>query len=296
MALASVEELQQGIACLSRGAYFKEALFDMALSLLTESAAKFAKTDRASIWALTNDHDELLCLESFDRSTKGNRNCGDVLRAVDYPIYFRHLREASAIVADDAFEHPATAEFAADYLPRHGITAVLHSPIHVRGELQGVFCLAQTSTKHAWNAAHRLFAQAVANLVTLSLVEYEAEEARRKASKAEERLKVLFEHSRDPMLLFDDDDGRVMDANRQAETLFGVRRGELAGRSRRQLYQFPSGVDMDRLFARQAAARMPVLAAIRQSDGWPRSIEITTEVVEVAKGRRLALEIIRPAN
>ena len=65
------------------------------------------------------------------------------------------------------------------------------APIHIRGELQGVLCLEQVGSRQPWTSAHGLFAQAVANLVTLALVEYEAEEAKLQALAASERLKAV---------------------------------------------------------------------------------------------------------
>jgi PAS domain S-box-containing protein len=287
----SADRLQEGIANLSRGAYFKEASLDMTFSLLAESAAHAAGVERASIWALTDDFRELRCLELFERSS-GRHSSGGVLSAADHPDYFRHLRETSCIAADDAYQHPATAGFIDDYLPQHGITALLDTPIHIRGDLQGVLCLEQVGSHEPWTPTHCLFAQAVANLVTLALVEYEAEEARRKMRGADERLKLLFELSPDAMLLFDGGTGCVLDANRQAEVLFGHRRNELVGRWRRQLYHLPQGQDVDTVFAHPPSE--PVTAELTQADGALRAISITTEEVEVAQGRRLALEIVHP--
>jgi GAF domain-containing protein len=194
--LMSPVELQEGIACLSRGAYFKEASFDMMLTILTESAAQMSGVERVSIWALNNEHQELLCLDLFELSSRRHSK-GERLLAGQYPIYFQALHAGSSISADDAYIHPLTTEFAADYLMRHGVTAVLDTPIHIRGELQGVLCLEQVGSRQPWTSAHGLFAQAVANLVTLALVENEAEEARRQAQAASERLKAVFDASRD---------------------------------------------------------------------------------------------------
>lgn len=189
--LMSAFELQEGIASLSRGAYFKEAPLDMMLSILTESAAQMSGIERVSIWALTDDHQELRCLELYELSA-GRHSKGGAIKASQYPNYFRALRDGSSIAANDAYIHPQTAEFGVDYLPRHGVTALLDTPIHIRGELQGVLCLEQVGSRQPWSSAHGLFAQAIANLVTLGLVENEADEARRQAHVADQRLKAAF--------------------------------------------------------------------------------------------------------
>lgn len=189
--LLSPLDLQEGIASLSRGAYFKEASLDMMLSILTESAAQMSGIERVSIWALTDDHQELRCLELYELSA-GRHSKGGSIHAQQYPTYFRALRLGNPIAADDAYVHPMTAEFAADYLSRHQITAMLDTPIHIRGELQGVLCLEQVGARQPWTSAHGLFAQAVANLITLGLVEDEADEAKRRAQAADERLRAAF--------------------------------------------------------------------------------------------------------
>ena len=189
--LMSPLKLKEGIANLSRGAYFKEASLDMMLSILTESAAQMSGVERVSIWALTDDHQELRCLELYELSA-GHHSKGGSLKASQYPAYFRALRAGSSISADDPYIHPQTAEFAVDYLPHHGVTAMLGTPIHIRGELQGVLCLEQVGSRQPWSSAHGLFAHAVANLITLALVEYEADEARRQVQAADQRLKAAF--------------------------------------------------------------------------------------------------------
>jgi GAF domain-containing protein len=189
--LASPAELQEGIARLSRGSYFREASLEMALSILTESAARMSGVERVSIWAPTGDQRELRCLELYELSP-ARHGSSDSLQASHYPAYFNALRSESCIVADDACRHPATAEFATGYLARHRISAVLDTPIHIRGEFQGVLSFEQVGTREPWSPAHRLFAHAIANLVTLALVEHEAAEARLQVKSAAQRLRTLF--------------------------------------------------------------------------------------------------------
>lgn len=293
--LLSPIELQEGVASLSRGAYFKEASLDMTLSILTESAAQMSGVERVGIWALTNDQQELRCLDLYEHS-RARHSCGDVVSASRYPGYFRALRGESCIAADDAYLHPSTAEFALDYLPRHNITAMLDTPIHIRGDLQGVLCLEQVGSRQPWTTSHRLFAHAVANLVTLALVEYEAEEARQDALKANERLKAVFDSSRDALLLADGESGVILDANRQAENLFGCGRRDLVGKHQRQLH--PAAVEdfVANEFRQVVAGQLHSarVTEIQRCDGSVRPVEIVTEVADLSGGQRLALGIFRP--
>lgn len=188
--LATPAELQEGIARLSRGAYFREASLDMALSIIAEAAARMSGVTRVSIRALSADGQELCCIESFSLAS-GRHVKGDCLQADDFPAYFAALRAESCIVADDVGCHPATMELARIYLTHERVSAVLDTPIHIRGELQGVLSFEQEEAPEPWAPEHRLFAHAIANLVTLALVEYEADEARRRADSAARRLQTL---------------------------------------------------------------------------------------------------------
>lgn len=189
-------ELQEGVARLSRGTYFKEASLEVTLSILTESAAQMSGIARVSIWALCNAQAELRCLDLYDLSQRRHQN-GMSLYARDFPQYFRALRAEECIVADDAHLYPATREFSSGYLDEHGITAMLDTPIHIRGALEGVLCLEQVGTHLPWTTMHRLFAHAVANLVTLALVEYEVDEARRQTAIADQRLQAVLKNRPD---------------------------------------------------------------------------------------------------
>lgn len=295
VALLSSLELKEGIARLSRGAYFKEASLDMTLGILTESTAQMSGIERVSIWALTSEHHELRCLELFELSS-GKHRSGAALLAAQYPAYFLALRGEGVALSDDPFFHPSMAELAVDYLPQHKITARLDAPIHIRGELQGVFCLEQVGERSPWTTAYRLFAHAVANLVTLALVEYEANEARRQAKIASERMRAIFDGSRDALLLADSDSGVILDANRQAEKLFGWAHRDLVGMHQQALHPKNSAGVIDERCRQAATGELgaPWVADIQRYDGSVLPVEITSEIADVSNGQRLALGVFRP--
>lgn len=287
--------LPEGVATLSRGAYFKEASLDMTLSILTESAARMAGVERVSIWALTHDHDELRCLELFEQSPQ-RHSSGGVLQAAEHPAYFSALHQEACIVADDLFMHQSTQGFAAEYLARHGVTALLATPIHIRGDLQGVLCLEQVGIQQPWTPSHQLFAHAVANLVTLALVEYEATQAKQQAQANAERMRVVFDASPDAMLLADPVSGLILDANRQAEKLFACPRRQLIGKHRRALH--PSGLAEGTSESCLAmAAELPTVAhhcEILRPDGSTQRVSVSAELAEISNGRKLLLGVLRP--
>lgn len=293
--LMSPAELPEGVASLSRGAYFKEASLDMTLSILTESAAQMSGVERVSIWALTHEHDELRCLELFERSQK-RHSSGGAMQAADYPAYFDALRRESCVAADDLFTNPSTQGFAADYLALHGVTALLATPIHIRGELQGVLCLEQVGPRLPWTPSHQLFAHAVANLVTLALVEFEVGQAKQQAQSATERLRAVFDASRDAMLLADAVSGIILDANRQAEKLFACPRRQLIGKHRKALHPAgfaEAGGDQCLMMAADQSAALHC-CEIQRLDGSIQKVEVSAELAEISDGRKLLLGVLRP--
>ncbi|MDE2441483.1 MAG: GAF domain-containing protein [Betaproteobacteria bacterium] len=294
--LMSSEDLQQGIASLSRGAYFGEASLDMMLSILTESAATICGVERASIWALTDDQRELRCLELFEYSTR-QHSSGNTLDAIGHPVYFAALRAGSSLVVDDVYVHPLTVEFVSYYLPRHRITAMLAMPIHIRGELQGVLCLEQVGSRQAWASAHQIFAQAVANLVALALVEYEAGEAKRQAQVAKEQLRAVINASQDAMLLADGNSGEILDVNYQAEALTGRSREELLGRHHGSLYpvEQQKAVAGEVLRMLEGRAGSLLAAEVLRSDGRKIPVSVMAKGAVLSDGRRLALSVLRAA-
>ncbi|MDP3440708.1 MAG: PAS domain S-box protein [Azonexus sp.] len=295
ISLMSPIDLQEGVASLSRGAYFKEASLSMTLSILTESAAQMSGIERVSIWALVEGKHELRCLELFERGAT-KHSSGIVLQASECPIYFQSLAGRRRSATEDALLLPEMSELAAGYLAPHKVTARLDTPIHIRGELQGVLSFEQVGSHLPWTTAHRLFAHAVANLVTLALVEYEAEEARREAKTATERLRAVFDASRDALLLADGESGIILDANRQAEKLFGCKRHDLVGKDQRMLHPKASALKIDDHFRQMASGqfRGAVLTEIYRSDGSVLPVEITSEIANTSDGKRLALGIFRP--
>ncbi len=293
--LVSSLELLQGVASLSRGAYLSESSLELALSVLTESAGRMSGVERASIWALTDNHRELRCIELFELALCRHSSGGAVL-AERYPAYFEALEEGGSIVADDPYSHPATAEFGSDYLPRLGISAMLDTPIYIRGQLQGVFCLEQVGRRQPWTPIHGLFARIVANLVTLALVEFEAGEARRDVQVATERLDAVFAASRDALVLADAGSGLILDLNAKAENLFGNNRRNLLGRHQARLHppaqQEAMGYELRQMLAGQLGR--PWITEVQRPDGTVVSVEMSAEPVQAGGGRHYVLACYRP--
>lgn len=287
-------DLQGAFTLLARNAVHGRPL-DEALRALTEATARMLIVERVSLWATSADHASIHCLDLYEL-TPNRHSSGAVLAAASYPDYFAGLRQEEMIIADNAATHPCTHEFATDYLPLHGISAILDTPIHVRNELQGVLCIEQVGTHAGWTPVQRMFAAAAANLVALALVQHESTEAREELQEANARLRALFEATREAIVIARTDDGRILDLNPAAERLFGRKRADLLGQPQTVLHPPENPAYYRRLFAEHVAGHFPapLPCDVVDASGRHIAVEITVQVVQQGAGEGVIQGIFRP--
>ena len=291
--LASSLDLQGAFAHLSRRGFGGKHL-DEALRQLTESAGRMLNIERVSLWGLSAQRSKLECIDLYELS-KNHHSSGMTLLAARYPVFFRALGQGEPIVADDAAMHPLTSEFAENYLLANSISALIDSPIHVNGELQGVLCIERVGPHSAWSSVQRLFAHAVANLVTLAIVQNQSALMRDELRDTNARLRALFTGAPDAILIADAVSGRILDANPQAENLFGRPHDQLVGILQSDLHPPGEGERYRRLFELHVSSRttIPLPAEIINRDGEHIAVEITGEVVELGNGQKIIQGIFR---
>ncbi len=294
--LASSLDLQGAFAHLSRRGFAGKDL-DETLRQLTESTGRMLNIDRVSLWGLSARRTLLECIDLYELSDNGHSK-GIQLLAAHYPVYFQALERGEPIVADDAMKHPLISEFIDDYLLTNHISALIDTPIHVNGELQGVLCIERVGPHSAWSSVQRLFAHAVANLVTLAIVQNQSSLMREELSDANTRLHALFTGNRDAILIADAGSGHILDANPQAEKLFGRSRAQLVGILQSDLHPRQEAARYHELFKQHVAsgAVEPVQVEIVNLDGERISAEINGEVVELENGRKIIQGIFRRSS
>jgi GAF domain-containing protein len=125
---------------------------------------------------------------------------------------------------------------ASDYLLMNGISAFINSPIHADGELQGVLCIERVGPHSAWTSVQRLFAHGVASLVSLALLQHQLLSREEELRDAHSLRHALFNGARDAILISDAQTGHILDANPEAERLFGRTLQQLLGVLQSDLY------------------------------------------------------------
>ncbi len=291
---ASSLDLQGVFAQLARRGFHGNRL-DEVLRQLTATTAQTLNIERVSLWGLCEQRQQLECIDLYELSHDRHSN-GRKLHARHYPEYFRALSRGEPIIADDALKHPSTQEFLRDHLLMHGISALINSPIHAGGELQGVLSIERVGEHSAWTSLQRLFVHAVASLVSLALLQHELLSREAELRDALNLRQALFNGARDAILIADAHTGEIIDANPQAEKLFGRRWQELLGILQGELRRRCEAVELRDLF-RQLGSSGGVEAlrsALVAEDGKLIPVEISGQVVQLGQGREIVQGMFRP--
>jgi signal transduction histidine kinase len=139
-----------------------------ALQLICTMAADALGVQRIGIWQFSPEANLLKSALLYDAEREAFVQEDDISGA-EYPIYLHALLQQTTITAEDARNHPLTMEFKETYLEPKGIYSMLDSPIFMDSTLTGVLCCEQLRTIRKWQPEDILFAQALADLVSLSL-------------------------------------------------------------------------------------------------------------------------------
>jgi two-component system, cell cycle sensor histidine kinase and response regulator CckA len=139
---------------------------------LASLAARTLDVERVGLWLLVDEPRSLRCRYLLQRSSHQLFQ-GAMLRARDFPSYFRALEQVRVITSDDADTQPMTRELAESYLEPLGITSLLDAPLYVEGRVVGVVCHEHVGRERAWSEAECSFAGAVADNIARIYVEHQ---------------------------------------------------------------------------------------------------------------------------
>ncbi len=159
--------LQTHLELLSqRGLFLREV--GATIRRVNEAAAHTLGVERVSVWFLSSDQSAIECQDLFERS-KAKHSTGVVLKAKDFPPYFKAMLRERTIAADDAHTDPRTSCFSEPYLKPLGINSMLDVPIWSGQRMVGVVCHEHIGPKRRWNADEETFAYLMSSYVALAM-------------------------------------------------------------------------------------------------------------------------------
>ncbi len=224
MSASRLQRQDQVLVELARGKSLHQGNFTTALQDILYAAAHTLEVERTSVWLYNADHTRLSCLDLYQRS----QNChsqGSEFWSSLYPGYFKALEQARTIAAHDAFQDARTQEFSHSYLTPLGITAMLDAPIWLGGQMVGVLCHEHVGGSRQWALEDQQFAASIADLLSLAMEARDRQQAKEALQASQERLQSFFNATFEAVVIHDQ--GRILDVNTAAETLFGYTTAEL---------------------------------------------------------------------
>jgi PAS domain S-box-containing protein len=180
--------------CLLQLSQFDKSDFGAALRVLVQRTSCTLEVARVSIWRLIEkdtQEEAIVLLDLFELAKNEHVTDEIVLRAKEFPHYFDALRRETYIVAHNATTDPRTSEFAESYLRPLGITAMLDTPIFIKGQLAGVLCLEHVGAPRTWNDDELAFAAAVGNMIAVTFESAERRLAEAEAERERDRAEQL---------------------------------------------------------------------------------------------------------
>jgi signal transduction histidine kinase/CheY-like chemotaxis protein len=180
---------QEALVRLARRGLTEVDGVQQAMAEVTREASRAIEVERASVWLLSADRQELRLVTLYESSPDRDTR-GVVLLADEYPRYFDALESGRAIDAHDACGDPRTSEFTAGYLEPLGITSMLDATIRDGGRVIGAVCHEHVGGPRTWSSDEIAFAGAIADQCALILSTAE----RLRLEQERERMRIELIH------------------------------------------------------------------------------------------------------
>jgi PAS domain S-box-containing protein len=149
--------------------YNEKHSIDSIANTIVQVLAEMLNVSRVSIWMYRNQKIE--CYKLFS-----NQNINDFpgleIIEQEHPNYFSAIKNDLIVLADNALNHPDTAEFSKDYFSAYHIKSLLDVPIRNQGELMAVICCEQTDTFKNWTIDDANFVKHIADIFSIELIQH----------------------------------------------------------------------------------------------------------------------------
>ena len=165
-----LERQNAALITLARSDILQSGNLPEALPLVLRAVSETLGVARVSVWEFQNNRTAIRTVALFDARTSQITE-GAVLKAADFPNYFRAIEGTDVVDADDALKDPRTSEYTDVYLKPNGITSMLDVPVGGDGGRWGILCHEHVGPARRWTGDERAFALAIANLIS-AMVEH----------------------------------------------------------------------------------------------------------------------------
>ncbi|MGD8251191.1 MAG: adenylate/guanylate cyclase domain-containing protein [Desulfobacterales bacterium] len=146
--------------------------FDMdhekAFEQFSEIVSAAVDVRRVSLWRLEPEMDQLVCVECFDKESRGHSR-GATLNRQEYPELFQAATAGETIQLTETGRDPRTKELTRTYLAPLGCVALMAVPVKVRSEMSGagMIWFEHDDTTRGWSREDLQFARSIAGVLAL---------------------------------------------------------------------------------------------------------------------------------
>lgn len=201
----------------------------MTLEEITSIVSRSMDVERVGIWKFNEGRTEIK-LELLHNLSTNSYEKGSVLKASEFPKYFKALETNYNIVANDAMADPQTNEFRESYLKPMGITSMMDVFIQVNGEYYGIICHEHVGPKRVWTEEEQEFAASIAALISLKIEREQRTIAEQALFRSEEKYKGIF-NSLVNIYFQVNKSGEVSEISPSCEKIIGYMPSEIIGKS-----------------------------------------------------------------
>jgi len=219
------EKQRDAIALLATNENLAAGDIQNAKKLLTETVSDILNVERASIWLFSEDKSNLKCIDLYEKR-KNSHSSGDVLKASEYPNYFKALKENSQISVTNALYDTITTELSDNYLVPLGITSMLDSVLLSRDGMLGVLCLEHIGKSRIWYPHEESFANTIASLFVKCFAIDEAKKAEKNISMLANALESVNES-----VSITDINNNIIYVNKAFTKTYGYSEKEIIGKN-----------------------------------------------------------------
>ena len=174
---------------LARSTFGDRGEIDEAMREITSTAADTLNVERATIWLFSEHQTHLRCVDLYERTAR-RHSSGAELTVERYPEYFKAVQTDRTLAVDDTNRDARTCELASAHREM-GVTSMLDAPVHVGGQLAGVFSCQHVGPPREWSLEARNFAGSVADLLSRTFEAVERRKAEQRLQRAYDQLRSL---------------------------------------------------------------------------------------------------------
>ena len=138
--------------------------WESAIDKILNSAFSFMNVSRVGLWLLNEEQETLHCEKLYSRRREGDQ--GKVLKASEFPYFFRSITEEDELRAEDVTRHTTLHELLDPYFKPNEITSVFGTHIFDKGRVMGII-LCEHNQERTWTEEDGSFLRRCADMITL---------------------------------------------------------------------------------------------------------------------------------